>query len=329
MKARAWITGPPPGARDDRGPGETISALDRRRTLTPDAAMDSRPINRRSAALRFRLALAAALAILFGAAGFARAQPAGYVVPNYWDPSVRSERPDLGPPRVLRFLTDDEFPPFHFAGPDGNPTGFSVELARAACEKLALVCTVQARRFDTLLDSLGEGRGDVLAAAIPVTAELRRRFAASHLYHRSPARFLTTRGNAAPDLAIAALQGKRVAVVAGTAHEAFLDRFAPFVQRRDARDQQAALNLLRSGDAEYVFGDGVGLALAITARGGGELAFAGGPYLESRYFGEGIGFLLRKDDILLKRALDYALQALWDDGTYARLFIRFFPVSPF
>lgn len=253
----------------------------------------------------------------------------GYAVPNYWDPSVRVERPDLGPPRVIRFLTDDEFPPFHFAGPDGNPTGFSVELARAVCEKLALVCTVQARRFDTLLDSLAEGRGDVLAAALPVTAELRKRFAASHIYHRSPARLLTTRGNATPDLALSVLAGKRVAVVTGTAHEAFIERLVPFVQRRDARDLPAALALLRSGDAEYVFADGVSLALVLSGRGGDDLGFAGGPYLESRYFGEGVSFLLRKDDRSLKRAIDYALQSLWDDGTYAKLFIRFFPVSPF
>lgn len=272
----------------------------------------------------------AVLLLLPSGAAKAQAQPAAsYVVPNYWDPNVRVERPDLGPPRVVRFLTDDDFPPMHFATPEGGVTGFSVELARAVCEKLVLSCTIQARRFDTLLDSLAEGRGDVLAAAIPVTGELRSRFAASQTYHRSPARLLTTRGNARADLELGALRGTRVAVVAGTAHEAFLERLAPFIQRRTAPDLQAALALLRSGDAEYVFGDGAALALTIAGRGGSEFAFAGGPYLEARYFGEGVGFLLRKDDLALKRAIDYALQGLWDDGTYARLFIRFFPVSPF
>ncbi|CAN7553774.1 transporter substrate-binding domain-containing protein [Bosea sp. LjRoot90] len=283
---------------------------------------------------RFANALAtsalAALLLLPSDGAKAQAQPPiSYAVPNYWDPNVRVERPDLGSPRVVRFLTDDDFPPMHFATPEGGITGFSVELARAVCEKLVLSCTIQARRFDTLLDSLAEGRGDVLAAAIPVTAELRTRFVASQIYHRSPARLLTTRGNAQPEVELIALRGKRVAVVSGTAHEAFLERLAPFIQRRTAPDLQAALALLRSGDAEYVFGDGVSLALTIAGRGGSEFAFAGGPYLEARYFGEGIGFLLRKDDLALKRAVDYALQALWDDGTYARLFIRFFPVSPF
>ncbi len=250
-------------------------------------------------------------------------------IPDFWDPRIRIDRPEPGPPRVVRFLTDDEYPPLHFPSADGSLTGFSVELARAVCEKMTWSCTIQARRFDTLLDTLAEGRGDVLAAAINLTPPIRTRFAASHLYFRGTARFVTTRGNASVDLDTASLRGKRVAVVSGTAHQAYLDQLLPFVQRREAANPAAALAALRSGDAEYVFGDGVALSLQLAGTAGRDLAFSGGPFLESRYFGEGVAFLLRKDDPALKRGLDYALQALRDDGTYARLFLRFFPVSPF
>lgn len=219
-------------------------------------------------------------------------------VPNFWDPRIRLDRPEPGPPRVIRFLTDDEYPPLHFAGPDGGLTGFSVELARAACEKLGWTCTVQARRFDTLLDSLAEGRGDVLAAALNLTPPIRARFAASHLYFRGSARFATTRGNAQAELDTRSLQGKRVAVVAGTAHQAYLERLLPFVQRREAPSLAAAVTALRSGDAEFVFGDGVALSLLLAGSGGGELAFTGGPFLESRYFGEGIAFLIRSESVV-------------------------------
>lgn len=272
-------------------------------------------------------ALALAVSLLTTATTLAQ-EPPRIAIPNLWDPRIRLDRPEPGPPRVVRFLADDDYPPFHFAGPDGALTGFSVELARAVCEKLAWTCTIQPRRFDTLADSLAEGRGDVLAAAINLTPGLRERFAASHLYFRAPARFLTTRGNARATLDGAALQGRRTAVVSGTAHQAFLEQLMPFVQRRESASLNAAIAALRSGEAEYVFGDGVALSLAL-AGSGGEFAFAGGPYLESRYFGEGVAFLLRKDDPALKRAIDYALQGLWDDGTYARLYLRFFPVSPY
>lgn len=262
------------------------------------------------------------------AAGAVAQEPPRVAIPNFWDPRIRLDRPEAGPPRVVRFLTEDDYPPFHFSGPDGAMTGLSVELARAVCERLGWTCTVQPRRFDTLLDSLGEGRGDVVAAAMNVTLAIRQRFSASQLYFRNPGRFVTTRANARAELPSEALQGRRVSVVSGSAHEAFLETLMPFVQRRPAATLAAALAALRSGETEYVFADGVSLALLLAAAPG-DLGFAGGPYLESAYFGEGVAFLLRKDDPALKRAIDYALQGLWDDGSYARLYLRFFPVSPY
>lgn len=260
-------------------------------------------------------------------AGIAGADEQRVAIPNYWEPRMRLAKPDTSSLRVVRFLTDDEYPPLHFSDADGVLTGFSVDLARSVCEKLMLACTIQARRFDTLLDSLAEGRGDVVAAAISMTPDLRKRFSATATYLRSPARFVTLAQSALPELFPETLAGKRVGVVGGTAHEAFLLRYMPASQRRATQDLNAALLALRDREVDYVFGDGLALAIWLGGRAGSGHAFAGQPYLESRYFGEGIGFILRPEDVVLKRALDYALQLLWDDGTYARLYLRYFPVS--
>lgn len=248
-------------------------------------------------------------------------------IPRFIDPKVRIERPDTSSLRVIRFMTDDEFPPLHFADPEGGLAGFSVDLARAACEKLALACTIQARRFDTLLDSLGEGRGDVVAAAIPATADIRARFGVGAIYHRTPARFVAAEGRTQEPVDPAALAGRTVAVVQGSAHAAFLDSFFPRADRRQVADLGLGLLLLKRKDVDYIFADAGALAIWLGGKGGAGFAFAGGPWLDSRYFGEGIGFIARKEDPLLRRALDWALQQLWDDGTYAKLYLRYFPVG--
>lgn len=49
-------------------------------------------------------------------------------VPNFWDPQRRLERPDLAGVRAIRFITDDEYPPFAFQGADGALAGFNVDL---------------------------------------------------------------------------------------------------------------------------------------------------------------------------------------------------------
>ena len=74
----------------------------------------------------------------------------GVRVPGFWDPRRRPERPDLSRMSVIRFMTETDYPPFNFAGPDGNPQGFNVDLARMMCEELKVGCTIQMRRFETL-----------------------------------------------------------------------------------------------------------------------------------------------------------------------------------
>lgn len=252
-------------------------------------------------------------------------------VPDFWNPRSRGERveaPQTG--RAVRFLTDDEFPPLHFAGPDGAPTGFAVELARAACEKLAIACTVQARRFDTLLDALDTRQGDVVAAAVPLTPALREKFLATRPYFRWPARFAARTDRGLPAPSSAALAGRTVGVMGGSAHAAYLKAFFPKALPREFTDLAAAEGALKRGEIDYLFADGLNLALYV---GGQEAdaccALVGGDYLENRFFGEGIGFVTRQEDGPLARALDDALQRVWDDGKYTELYLRFFPVSPF
>jgi polar amino acid transport system substrate-binding protein len=262
------------------------------------------------------------------AAGAAQAQAVN--IPNFWDPRTQLERPDLPATRTIRFLVDDEFPPLHFPGLDGSPTGLSVELARAACERLGLTCSIQVRRFETLLDALSDRQGDVVAAAIPVTADLRRRFAVTGPYFKIPARFAVRKDKNQPEPEARALQGKTLGVVGGTAHEAYAKAFLARASLRAYPELAAAQTALKAGEIDYLFADGLGLALWI---GGEEAAgccdFSGGPYLESRFFGEGIGFIARSEDEALRRALDFALQQLWREGKYAELYLRFFPISPY
>lgn len=251
-------------------------------------------------------------------------------VPNFWNPAERRERPVLPAQRVVRVLTDDEFPPLHFAGPDGVPTGFAVELARAACEELEIACTVQARRFDTLLDSLSEGRGDVVAAAVPITAPLRERFGVGQPYFRFPARFVVRREGEIAAPALAGLARRNVAVVSNTAHEEYLRRHAPGLTLRGQPALATALAALRGGEVDAVFADGVALSLWLHGRASADCCrFLDGPFVDNAWFGEGIAFLTRRDDVALQRAFDHALERLWQRGRYAELYLRFFPVSPF
>src|SRR5205823_2463256 len=214
--------------------------------------------------LRSRLpaVLMAASLLAPALSGFAQAQTlpkpaaeaAPQAVPGFWDPRRRPDRPDLSRITVIRFLTETDYPPFNFTGADGNPAGFNVDLARSLCEEIKVTCTVQMRRFETLLD-----------------AEI----------------------------------------------------------RSYANDDVARLGL-RRGEVDFIFGDAISLAFWINGTDSGDCcAFSGGPFVESRYFGEGIGIAVRKGNDLLRQALNWALFRVWEKGRYTDLWLRYFSVSPF
>jgi polar amino acid transport system substrate-binding protein len=251
-------------------------------------------------------------------------------IPGFWDPRRRPERPDISRITVIRFLTEVDYPPFNYAGPDGNPVGFNVDLARMICEELKVQCTVQMRRFDTLMTSLAENRGDAVMASIAVTPDMRRFADFTDPYYRTPARFVTRRDAPMSDVRPERLEGKEIAVVAGTAHEAFLKSLFTEADLRSYPTSEQAREALRRGDVDLLFGDAISLAFWLNGTDSQNCCvFRGGPFIESRYFGEGIGIAVKRGNDTLRLALNWALFRLWERGRFSDLWLRYFPISPF
>jgi polar amino acid transport system substrate-binding protein len=272
--------------------------------------------------------LALAVALAASGATAAEAPGASVFVPSFWDPTNRPDKPDLGTLRVIRFLTEDDYPPFDFLAPDGSLTGFNVDLARAICDELKVACTVQPRRWDTLVDALDEGRGDAAVASLAITEASRRKLDFTAPYYRTPARFVTRKDSPLTDATVRTLVGKTVGVKKGTAHEAFLRAFFPGVIVKPYDDASALQAALTGGGIDAWFGDGVTLALWLDGTEANDCCmFKGGAYTESRYFGDGVGIAVKKGNAPLRRALDYALARLAAKGVYADLYLKYFPIG--
>lgn len=250
------------------------------------------------------------------------------MVPRFWDPKRRPEKPNLGRMTTIRFLTEDDYPPFNFRGPTGQPIGFNIDLARAICDELNVTCTIQVRRFDNLLPALDEGRGDAIIASLAVSPETRSRVDFTDRYYRTPARFVAKKDLAAEDVTPQSIAGRGVAVVANSAHEAYLRTYFAETAIRSQPNLQAALEALKKGEADFVFGDGIALAFWLNGSGSaGCCAFRGGPFLESHYFGEGVGIAVKQGNETLVRALNHALYRLWERGIFTDLYLRYFPIG--
>jgi len=268
-----------------------------------------------------------AIAVALCAAGLAMAADSA-LLPTFQDPQHRLDRPETTSIRVIRFVTEDDYPPFGFAQPDGTLSGFNVDLARALCEELRVQCTVQARRWDTMLEAIEQGRADAAVASIAMTPANRARVDFTAPYYKTPARFVVRTGAVLGDVSPQALAGRTVGVVARSAHEAYLRAFFPRASLRAYDNALALRSALKRNEVEIAFGDGVAFALWLNGTdAAGCCAFRGGPYTESRFFGEGVGIALRKDNQAMKRALDYALKRVFERGVHADLYLKYFPVG--
>lgn len=273
-------------------------------------------------------ALFLALALLLPMAVAAMAD--GPTIPHFWDSRERLPKPDLTNVRRIRFLTTVDFPPFNFFDKSGRLSGFNVDLARAICSELKILdkCQIQALPWNELSDALEKKQGDAIIAGIAATPQARKTYAFSRSYLRFPARLVVTRQSIIGEPIYRDIKGKHVGVLAGSAHEHMLRAYFPDAVAIPYTDENAMRADLKSGKIEGIFGDGMRLAFWLSGTDSADCCrFAGGPYLSSRYLGEGMSIAVRPDDQGLLAALNYALHEIGVKGVFSDLYLRYFPIS--
>jgi polar amino acid transport system substrate-binding protein len=119
-------------------------------------------------------------------------------------------------------------------------------------------------------------------------------------------------------------------VIAGSTHEAYLKAMFTDAVLVPFPSDDALRQALKRSEVDFIFGDAISFAFWINGSDSADCcAFSGGPFIESRFFGEGIGIAVRKGNDTLRQALNWALFRVWEKGRYTDLWLRYFSVSPF
>jgi len=247
-------------------------------------------------------------------------------------PSPAEEaEPQPLPRRVaIRFLTDSDYPPFNYYDEDNVLTGFNVDIARSICLELAAACDIQVRAWPELLQALRRGEADAVIASHAVSANALKAVDFSDRYYHTPARFAARRSAGRLDVTPEGLEGKKIAVAKGTAHEAYLRTFFRDSSIRAYESQELARDALISGAADLLFDDGIGLAFWLNGTASKACCeFKGGPFGEPKYFGDGVAVAVNREDQQLKLLINSALKRLRENGRYEELVLRYFPLRAF
>lgn len=281
---------------------------------------------------RFKLAVIVLGLCASGVPGSASwAQDAdGISVATHWQGAAELKRPDMSALNTLRFVTDNDYPPFNYADETGKLVGFNVDLARALCDELSVRCIIEPMAWDKQLPALKKGTIDAVMASRKINILSRRDVLFTDRYYRTPARFAVRQNSPLKGLAPSMLAGKKIAVLKGTAHEAYLrsyykkSKILPFKGRTQAREA------LRGGLVDALFGDAISMMFWLNGTASsGCCRFSGGPYIEAKFFGDGVGIALKPGNRKLAKIFNYGLDRLRRRGVYRDLLLRHFPAGNF
>lgn len=228
---------------------------------------------------------------------------------------------------TIMVLADDDFPPFSYAGPEGEAKGIAVDAAQAVCDEFRIKCNFVLMPWTALSSNLNDSSSVV--AGLRIDDKTLAGFQPTRPIYRTLGRFAVRQENQLAQVTPRALEGKRIGVIAGSGYEAWIKQnfsTAVIVPYPNQSDLQEAL---RTAKVELLFGDA--LQLVYWMRGGasqGCCKYIEGAYFDDASFSRPYVFLIRRGDEELKQAFDYALDQLQESGGFARIFARYIP-APF
>jgi polar amino acid transport system substrate-binding protein len=237
--------------------------------------------------------------------------------------------PDEGPAfttladGVLKVGSCLDYKPFEFVK-GGDEMGFDVDLAEEIASRLGLEVEWITANFDTIFTDVDAGKFDMVAAASTITEERLATVDFSDPYFNARQGF-SVNTEATPDIQSTddLAEGDVVGVQKGTTGKAWADEnLGPRgIEIKTFDGVPAAFTDLEAGNIVAVVNDEGSSIAEVESRPGLEV-------VEAIDTDEHYGLALSKENPELTAAVNEALAAIIDDGTYAQIFTEWFPDLP-
>ncbi|SDX27317.1 polar amino acid transport system substrate-binding protein [Amycolatopsis xylanica] len=214
---------------------------------------------------------------------------------------------------------DQSYPPNEFVDDKGVVTGFDVDFGTAIAKKLGLDITFENAAFDGIIPGIGAGKYELALSSFSINAK-RLETVDMVSYYKAGTSLAVLKGN--PDkLNLDDLCGKKIAVQKGTVQVDDLDARSkkcteagkPAIEPTQLQAQTDVNLALTSKKVQGELADSPVIDYAVKQTNG-QLEAVGAPYDTAPY-----GIVLKKANGDYAKAVQGAVQALIDDGTYKKI----------
>jgi len=226
--------------------------------------------------------------------------------------------------KQIRIGVEGAYPPFSQTEADGSVTGFDIDIANALCAEMQAKCTLVKQDWDGIIPALMARKYDAIIATMDITEERKKRVAFTNKYQHIPARFAALKGaeyQATPEF----MAGKKIGVQRATSMDLYISDNYPQAQIKRYGSADEAYLDLKAGRLDYVLADSAAISGGLLAKEGGDKFELVGPKLNNpKWFGEGAGIAVRKQDKDLVEQFNAAIKTIRGNGTYQKIQDKYF-----
>ncbi|MDJ0990433.1 MAG: ABC transporter substrate-binding protein [Desulfobacterales bacterium] len=227
--------------------------------------------------------------------------------------------------KKIRVGVEGAYPPFSYVTPEGELAGFDIDIAKALVAAMGKEIELVPQDWDGIIPALLARKYDAIIASMSITEERKKKVAFSNKYYNTPAKFVSKKG-AMSEFSRDNIKGKKIGVQRATIHDRYLtDNYGKDVEiKRYATQDEAYLDLV-AGRVDMLLADSVAISDGFLKKPEGQdYAFIGPDLNDPRWFGEGTGIAIRKQDKDLVEMFNKAIEQIRADGTYKQIQDKYF-----
>ncbi len=215
------------------------------------------------------------------------------------------------------FAMTGAYPPFNYIDDTGDLAGFDIDIANALANELGVEAVGITVTWDGIITGLNNGRFDSIIGSMAITEERQEQVSFSDPYYYDGAQFFGHED--ATEESLFDYDSPEVGIVTGTTFHNYLEEevegIGNILQFESDVDNMRAVDQGRS--------DGLVTAVLVGLNAIEEYDMPLKPIGDPLYVEE-IAIALRQEDDSLREALNEALDAIKEDGTYAEISEKWF-----
>jgi len=225
-----------------------------------------------------------------------------------------------GKMKTYTVATDSNFKPFEYKNSKtGEMEGFDIDLIKEIAKRAKFKVKFESMQFDGLIAGMTSGRYPIGIAGISITDDRKKSIAFSDPYYDSGIVLMVS--NESKIQSIGDVDGKKIGTRQGSTSQAYLKDKTNAKVEAFPEIVNAYMDV-KTGRLDAAFYDLPNVLFFIKQQGGGKVKTTG-DVLEGQSYG--IAFPKNSD---LVDDVNTALKEIIEDGTYAKIYKKYFGVEP-